>query len=44
MVSQPKIVLGTWAWGDNNSYFGNNYDQAHFQKVYDEAIKAGLTF
>lgn len=44
MVSQPEIVLGTWAWGDNNSYFGNNYDQAHFQKVYDEAIKAGLTF
>lgn len=44
MVSQPKIVLGAWAWGDNNSYFGNNYDQAHFQKVYDEAIKAGLTF
>lgn len=44
MVSQPKIVLGTWAWGDNNSYFGNNYDQAHFQKVYDEAIKVGLTF
>lgn len=44
MVSQPKIVLGAWAWGDNNSYFGNNYDQAHFKKVYDEAIKAGLTF
>lgn len=44
MTNQPKIVLGAWAWGDNNTYFGNNYDQAHFQAVYDEAIKHGLTF
>lgn len=44
MANQPKIVLGAWAWGDNNSYFGNNYDQAHFQEVYDEAIQNGLTF
>lgn len=44
MTNQPKIVLGAWAWGDNNSYFGNNYDQAHFQEVYDEAIQNSLTF
>jgi aryl-alcohol dehydrogenase-like predicted oxidoreductase len=39
-----KIVLGTWAWGDNNSYFGNDYDQAHFKTIYDEAMKHGLNF
>lgn len=44
MVNQPKIVLGAWAWGDHNSYFGNNYDQAHFQEVYHQAISSGLTF
>ncbi|MCD7113249.1 aldo/keto reductase [Limosilactobacillus agrestis] len=44
MKEQAKVVLGAWAWGDNNSYFGNNYGQAHFQEVYDEAIKNGLNF
>lgn len=44
MAKEAKLVLGTWAWGDNNSYFGNNYDQDHFKKIYDEAIKQGLNF
>lgn len=44
MVEQAKIVLGTWAWGDNNSYFGNNYGQDHFKTIYDQAIKDGLNF
>lgn len=44
MTTEPNIVLGAWAWGDNNSYFGNNYDQDHFQAVYDQAIKQGLNF
>lgn len=44
MNKESKIVLGAWAWGDNNSYFGNNYDQSHFQEVYDQAVKSGLTF
>ena len=44
MNKESKIVLGAWAWGDNNSYFGNNYDQSHFQEVYDHAVKSGLTF
>ena len=43
MTEQAKLFLGAWAWGDHNSYFGNNYDQAHFQKVYNEAIQRGLT-
>lgn len=38
------IVLGTWAWGDNNSYFGNNYDENHFKPVYEAAITKGLFF
>lgn len=37
-----NIVLGTWAWGDNNSYFGNNYDENHFKAIFDEANKQGL--
>ncbi|MDO4903635.1 MAG: aldo/keto reductase [Limosilactobacillus sp.] len=43
-MTQAKIVLGTWAWGDNNSYFGNDYDQAHFKEIFDEAVKQGLNF
>lgn len=39
-----KLVLGTWAWGDNNSYFGNNYDEEHFKTVYQAARKDGLNF
>lgn len=39
-----KVVLGTWAWGDNNSYFGNDYDQNHFKEIYNEAITDGLNF
>lgn len=38
------IVLGTWAWGDNNSYFGNNYDEDHFRPVFDAAITKNLSF
>ncbi|MEY8585118.1 aldo/keto reductase [Ligilactobacillus animalis] len=44
MTKEAKIVLGAWAWGDNQSYFGNSYDQAHFKKVYDTAIANGLNF
>lgn len=44
MVESAKIVLGTWAWGDNNSYFGNSYGQEHFKTIYDQAIKEGLIF
>lgn len=44
MTKPANIVLGTWAWGDNNNYFGNDYDQAHFKTIYDEAIKQGLNF
>lgn len=44
MNDKAKIVLGTWAWGDNGSYFGNHYDEEHFKPVYDEAIFKGLNF
>ncbi|WP_318766351.1 aldo/keto reductase [Lactiplantibacillus carotarum] len=43
-MSTPKLVLGTWAWGDTDNYFGNHDDTEHFQEVYDEAIKDGLNF
>lgn len=44
LKSEPKIVLGTWAWGDNNSYFGNSYDQEHFRQVYAKAMQQKLNF
>lgn len=43
MTKLPKIALGAWAWGDSDNYFGNNYDEKHYQGVYETAIKAGLT-
>ena len=43
-MKQAKLVLGTWAWGDNGSYFGNNYGPEHFQQVFDEAFSKGLNF
>lgn len=42
MTNETKIVLGTWAWGDNGNYFGNHFDEDHFQPVYEEALKNGL--
>lgn len=42
MAKKSQIVLGTWAWGDNGSYFGNHFDEDHFKPVYDEALKDGL--
>jgi aryl-alcohol dehydrogenase-like predicted oxidoreductase len=42
MTKEAKIVLGTWAWGDNGSYFGNHFDEDHFKPVYDEALKDSL--
>lgn len=44
MTKEAKIVLGTWAWGDNGSYFGNHYDEDHFKPVYDEAMTKELNF
>lgn len=43
-MKKDKLVLGTWAWGDNNSYFGNNYDESHFGIVYQAARNNGLNF
>ena len=43
-MTKNTIVLGTWAWGDNNSYFGNNYDEDHFRPVFDAAITKNLSF
>ena len=43
-MTKNTIVLGTWAWGDNNSYFGNNYDEDHFRPVFDAAIAKNLSF
>lgn len=42
MNEEAKIILGTWAWGDNGNYFGNHFDEDHFKPVYDEALKDGL--
>lgn len=41
-MEKQNIVLGTWAWGDNNSYFGNQYNEEHFKPVFDQALKDGL--
>lgn len=38
-MEKQNIVLGTWAWGDNNSYFGNQYNEEHFKPVFDQALK-----
>lgn len=43
-MTKNKLVLGTWAWGDNNSYFGNNYDEEHFKTVYQAASDNGVNF
>lgn len=42
MNKKTKIILGTWAWGDNGNYFGNHFDEDHFKPVYEEALKDGL--
>ncbi|BDZ30736.1 aldo/keto reductase [Lactiplantibacillus sp. WILCCON 0030] len=44
MTKTAKIVLGAWAWGDTDDYFGNGYAADHFGPVYAEAIKQGLNF
>lgn len=44
MLTKPNVVLGTWAWGDRDNYFGNHEDPKHFQAVYDQALKDGLDF
>lgn len=43
-MKNQNIVLGTWAWGDNNSYFGNQYDEKHFKPVFDQALRTELNF
>ncbi|MDO5009022.1 MAG: aldo/keto reductase [Lactobacillus johnsonii] len=44
MNKEAKLVLGTWAWGDSDNYFGNNYGPEHFKEIFDEAISKGLNF
>ncbi len=45
MTTQPKIALGTWAWGDtpNGQVFGNQLSTADLKPVVDAAMAAGLT-
>lgn len=46
-LETPKIVIGTWAWGDTgelgNGYFGSKLEKNDLQKVASKAIKAGFT-
>lgn len=37
----PKIALGAWAWG-NDETFGGNLTDADLRPVFDAAMKAGL--
>ena len=37
----PKIALGAWAWG-NDETFGDNYTASALKNVYEEAMKRGL--
>jgi len=42
---EPKIALGTWAWGDTptGQVFGNYLTAADLKPVVDDAMAAGLT-
>ena len=44
-LKQPRIALGTWAWGDtpNGQVFGNHLTTTELQPVVDAAMAAGLT-
>ncbi|MBR0471536.1 MAG: aldo/keto reductase [Methanosphaera sp.] len=37
----PKIALGAWAWGNDNT-FGNKLNTEDLKPIYDESIKIGL--
>lgn len=45
MTTTPKIVLGTWAWGDtpDGQVFGNHLTATDLKPVVDDAMAAGLT-
>ena len=46
MNNYPKIVLGTWSWGQGaaggDQVFGNHVGTEKLQPVFDEAMKNGL--
>lgn len=39
---RPGMLLGTWAWGNDTS-FGNIYSEDQLKKVYEEAVKYGMS-
>ncbi|MHC9532953.1 aldo/keto reductase [Dellaglioa sp. BT-FLS60] len=41
-LNMPKMVLGTWAWGDNGTVFGNQLTEKDYQPVFEAAMKNGL--
>ena len=45
-MNNPKIALGTWAWGagafGGDSVFGSNTDENNLKPVFDAAMAAGL--
>ena len=45
-MNNPKIALGTWAWGagafGGDSVFGSKTDENHLKPVFDAAMAAGL--
>ena len=46
MMSNPKIALGTWAWGagafGGDSVFGSSTDENNLKPVFEAAMGAGL--
>lgn len=40
-MTQAKIALGAWAWG-NDGTFGNNFSQEDLRPIFDTAMENGL--
>lgn len=38
----PKLVMGAWAWGDTDGYFGNTMTADDFRPIFKKAVAAGF--
>ena len=43
MATKAAIAMGTWAWGDKDSYFGNTMSIDDFRPLFKAALAAGFT-
>lgn len=42
MITNAKIAMGAWAWGDKDGYFGNIMTEAEFFPLFESALNNGL--